>query len=82
MQKGNDNSRRIITSVEVVDVPPIETESYVTTSAPNESTAGVTQLTKEEVYQFFNGRNLSFCLHYQKMALRTSLQFGQRWSTI
>src|SRR6476469_711819 len=60
MQKGNDNSRRIITSVEVVDVPPIETESYVTTSAPNESTAGVTQLTKEEVYQFFNGRNLAF----------------------
>ena len=36
MQKDNDNSGRIITSVEVVDVPPIETESYVTTSIPNE----------------------------------------------
>ena len=60
MQKDNDNSGRIITSVEVVDVPPIETESYVTTSTPNELAAGVTQLTNEEVYQFFKGRNLAF----------------------
>ena len=31
MQKDNDSShRRIITSVEVVDVPPIEPEDYVT----------------------------------------------------
>ena len=61
MQKGNDDSsRRIITSVEVVDTPPIESESDVTTTAANELGAGITQLTKEEVYQFFNGRNLAF----------------------
>jgi len=57
MQKGND-SRRIITSVEVVDVPPLETERYVT--PPNEPVAGVTQLNKDEVHQFFNSRNLAF----------------------
>ena len=61
MQKGNDDSSRsIITSVEVVDTPPIESESDVATTAANELAAGVTQLTKEEVYQFFNGRNLAF----------------------
>ncbi|HEY9387704.1 MAG TPA: PPOX class F420-dependent oxidoreductase [Nitrososphaeraceae archaeon] len=55
---GMQNDKRI-TSVEIVDVPPGETENNVTTTA-NELAAGATQLTKEEVYQLFNGRNLAF----------------------
>ena len=57
MQQDND-SRRILTSVEVVDVPPIDTERYII--PPKEPIAGVTQLNKDEVLQFFNGRNLAF----------------------
>jgi len=54
MQQGNDSNRRIITSVEIVDVPPLDIAS------PDEPVAGVTQLNTEEVHQFFNGRNLAF----------------------
>lgn len=62
MQKGNDSSsRRLTTSVEVVDVPP----PFV---ADNEATAlktdnihdGTTELTKDDLYRLFQSRNLAF----------------------
>jgi hypothetical protein len=60
MQKDKDkNKDKIITSVEIVDVPPKNTET--STILSNElAEVGATQLTKEEVYRLFNGRNLAF----------------------
>ena len=58
MQKDKDKDK-IITSVEIVDVPPKNTETPTILS--NElAEVGATQLTKEEVYRLFNGRNLAF----------------------
>ena len=58
MQKDKDKDK-IITSVEIVDVPPENTETPTILS--NElAEVGATQLTKEEVYRLFNGRNLAF----------------------
>ena len=54
MQKDNDSShRRIITSVEVVDVPPIEPEDYVTiTAASKDGSPHVTPVWAEMVDDF------------------------------
>ena len=59
MQKDKDKDK-IITSVEIVDVPPKNTET--STILSNElAEVGATQLSKEEeVYRLFNGRNLAF----------------------
>jgi PPOX class probable F420-dependent enzyme len=58
MQKDKDEDK-IITSVEIVDVPPknIETHTMLNNRLAE---VGATELTKEEVYRLFNGRNLAF----------------------
>jgi predicted pyridoxine 5'-phosphate oxidase superfamily flavin-nucleotide-binding protein len=55
--RRDDNKKKILTSVEIVDVPPPaynETEEDVSVSA------GMTQLSKEELHHLFNNRNLAF----------------------
>jgi PPOX class probable F420-dependent enzyme len=62
MQKDKDKDKdkeKIITSVEIVDVPPKDTETNTILNS-RLAEVGATELTKEEVYRLFNGRNLAF----------------------
>jgi PPOX class probable F420-dependent enzyme len=58
MQKDKDKDK-IITSVEIVDSPPKNNESNAILNKELEE-AGATELTKEQINQLFNGRNLAF----------------------
>src|ERR671925_1598059 len=59
MQKDDVNDKRkILTSVEVVDVPP-PTDNETSFKADDVS-AGTTKLSKEELQLLFQGRNLAF----------------------
>ena len=59
MQKDNDRDNRgIITSVEVVDVPPPTDDE--TSFKADDVSAGTTKLSKEELQLHFQGRNLAF----------------------
>jgi PPOX class probable F420-dependent enzyme len=58
MQKRDDNNKRkIATSVEIVDVSPIDNE---TPFKADDVSAGTTKLSKEELQLLFQGRNLAF----------------------
>ena len=58
MQSDNINKRKIITSVEIVDIPP-PTDKEAPFKADDEP-AGTTKLSKEELQLLFQGRNLAF----------------------
>jgi PPOX class probable F420-dependent enzyme len=58
MQERDDtNKRKITTSVEIVDVSPIDNE---TPFKVDDVSAGTTKLSKEELQLLFQGRNLAF----------------------
>ena len=58
MQKGDNKDRNIVTSVEIVDVPPVaDNETILKT---DDLLAGATNLSKEEVHHLFQVRNLAF----------------------
>jgi PPOX class probable F420-dependent enzyme len=61
MQKDNDSgNRRIITSVEVANVPPpFVTDNEATLKSDNVYD-GTTKLTKDDLHHLFQGRNLAF----------------------
>jgi hypothetical protein len=61
MQKDNDSgNRRIITSVEVVNVPPpFVTDNEATLKSDNVYD-GTTKLTTDYLHHLFQGRNLAF----------------------
>ena len=57
MQSDDINKRKIITSVEIVDIPPpTDKEAPFKANEP----AGTTKLSKEELQLLFQGRNLAF----------------------
>jgi PPOX class probable F420-dependent enzyme len=56
MQK-DDNKKKIPTSVEIVDVPP---PTYNETEEDVSISAGMTQLSREELQRLFHDRNLAF----------------------
>ena len=58
MQSDDINKRKIITSVEIVDIPP-PTDKEAPFKADDEP-AGTTKLSKEELQLLFQGRNLAF----------------------
>ena len=58
MQSDDINKRKIITSVEIVDIPP-PTDKEAHFKADDEP-AGTTKLSKEELQLLFHGRNLAF----------------------
>ena len=58
MQSYDINKRKIITSVEIVDIPP-PTDKEAPFKADDEP-AGTTKLSKEELQLLFQGRNLAF----------------------
>ena len=55
--RRDDNKKKILTSVEIVDVPP---PAYNETEEDVSLSAGTTQLSKEELHHLFNNRNLAF----------------------
>jgi predicted pyridoxine 5'-phosphate oxidase superfamily flavin-nucleotide-binding protein len=58
MQSDDINKRKIITSVEIVDIPtPIDKEAPF---KADDEPAGTTKLSKEELQLLFQGRNLAF----------------------
>jgi PPOX class probable F420-dependent enzyme len=58
MQSDDINKRKIITSVEIVDIPP-PTDKEAPFKTYDEP-AGTTKLSKEELQLLFRGRNLAF----------------------
>ena len=61
MQKDKDKDKdKIITSVEIVDVPPPKNTETHPIIKNELAKTGATELSKEEVYRLFNGRNLAF----------------------
>ena len=62
MQKDNDSSnRRIPTSAEVVDVPPLfVADNEATALKSNNIHNGTTELTKDDLHHLFQSRNLAF----------------------
>jgi PPOX class probable F420-dependent enzyme len=62
MQKDNDSSNRgIITSVEVVDVPPpLVADNEATVLKSDNIYNGTTELTKDDLHHLFQFRNLAF----------------------
>src|SRR5215469_5735577 len=60
----DDKRKKIQTSIEIVDVPP---PAYIETEEGPVS-AGTTQLSKEELYDLFNNRNLAFVATLSKDA--------------
>ena len=59
MQKGNsDRIRKMMTSVEIVDIPPSGNEEEI--SKADQLSAGSIQLTLDEVRHLFQSRNLAY----------------------
>jgi hypothetical protein len=77
MQSDDINKRKMISSVEIVDIP-LSADKEAPFKADDEP-AGTTKLSKEELQLLFQGRNLAFIGHYQKTVLLMLLQYGQRW---
>jgi len=61
----DDKKKKIQTSIEIVDVPP---PAYIETEEEGPVSAGTTQLSKEELYDLFNNRNLAFVATLSKDA--------------
>ena len=77
MQKDDINKREIITSTEIVDVPP-PTDNETPFKTDDES-VGTTKLSKEELQLLFQGRNLAFLATLSKDSSPMLLQYGQKW---
>jgi hypothetical protein len=76
MQKDKDKDKdKIITSVEIVDVPPKDTETNTILNS-RLAEVGATELTKEEVYRLLTVEIWLLYLRCQKMVLRMSRQYG------
>jgi len=58
MQKGDRKDRKMATSVEIVDVPPVTNNETILKT--DDLLAGATNLSKEEVHHLFQFRNLAF----------------------
>ena len=80
MQKGDRKDRKMATSVEIVDVPPVTNNESILKA--DDLLVGATNLSKEEVHHLFQFRNLAFLVLCQKMVPLMSLQSGQKWSMI
>jgi PPOX class probable F420-dependent enzyme len=55
----NNNKRKIPTSIEIVDVPPA-TDNETSKAEDVSVSAGTTKLSKDELYNLFQHRNLAF----------------------
>jgi Pyridoxamine 5'-phosphate oxidase len=56
----NNNKRKILTSIEIVDVPPPTDNETPSKSEDVSVSAGTTNLSKDELHNLFQDRNLAF----------------------